>query len=82
MRGPVCLSGHLLIRPEKKRKKQLSELRNSIAVGQDITTIGGLVGTVVDIKNDFITFETGEDRVRIQVARWAISSVGKAAEEK
>ena len=69
----------LLIRPEKKRKKQLNEMRSSLEVGQVITTIGGMTGTIVHINDDFLTFETGEDRVRIEVARWAISTVGKAA---
>lgn len=69
----------LLIRPEKKRKKKLQDMRSSLAVGNEITTIGGIVGTVVSIKDEFVTFETGEDRVRIEVARWAISTIGKDA---
>ena len=72
----------LLIRPEKKKKKKAEEMRNSLSVGDNITTIGGMVGKVVSINGDFLTFETGEDRVRIQVAKWAISTVGKAATEE
>ena len=67
-----------LIRPENKKKKKLAELRNSIDVGDEITTIGGIIGTIVEKDDKFITFETGEDRVRIQVARWAVSTKGKA----
>lgn len=67
----------MLIRPEKKRKKQQQEMRDSLAVGSDITTIGGMVGTVVAISGDNLTFETGEDRVRIEVTKWAVSTVGK-----
>ena len=63
-----------MIRPEKKRKKQQQEMRDSIGVGSSITTIGGMVGTVVAMSGDTITFETGEDRVRIQVKKWAIST--------
>ncbi len=65
-----------LIRPENKKKKQLQQMRSSLQVGDQITTIGGMVGKVVSIKDDMITFETGEDRVRIQIMRWAISANG------
>jgi preprotein translocase subunit YajC len=47
-----------------------------LEVGNEITTIGGIAGKIVSIKDEFVTFETGEDRVRIQVARWAISTNG------
>ena len=70
-----------MIRPENKKKKKLAEMRNSLAVGDTITTIGGIFGKVVSVSEDKITFETGEDRVRIQVARWAVSTVGRATEE-
>jgi len=72
----------LLIRPEKKRKKKAQEMRDSLAVGNVITTIGGIRGKVVEIKDEFLTFETSEDRVRIEIARWAVSSVGKEAPEE
>lgn len=64
----------MLIRPENKRKKKAQEMRDSIAVGDKITTIGGIVGKVVHVTGDRITFETGEDRVRMEVTKWAISS--------
>ena len=64
----------LLIRPEQKKKKKADEMRNNLSVGDKITTIGGMVGKIVNISNDLITFETGEDRVRIQVTKWAIST--------
>ena len=66
----------MLIRPENKKKKKLEEMRSSLGVGDKITTIGGMVGKIVDISGDLITFETGEDRVRIQVTKWAISTTG------
>ena len=66
----------LLIRPENKKKKALSEMRNALAVGDEVTTIGGIVGRVVHIKDDLVTIETSEDRVRIQITRWAISTKG------
>ena len=73
-----------LIRPENKRKKKAEEMRNNLSVGDKITTIGGMVGKIVDISGDLITFETGEDRVRIQITKWAIStnSIDKAGEQQ
>ena len=63
-----------LIRPENKRKKKLNDMRSNIALGDEIVTIGGIMGKVVQVTEDTITFETGEDRVRLQVTKWAISS--------
>ena len=71
-----------MIRPESKKKKKLAEMRSSLTVGDTITTIGGILGKVVHIDDEKITFETSEDRVRVQVARWAISTVGKPPEEQ
>ena len=70
-----------IIRPESKKKKKLAEMRSSLTVGDTITTIGGILGKVVHVDDEKITFETSEDRVRVQVAKWAVSTVGKATEE-
>ena len=71
----------LLIRPERKRKQAAQAMRDNLQVGDTITTIGGVVGKVVSISNDFIVIETSEDRVRIQFTKWAVSTVGKEREE-
>ena len=71
----------LLIRPENKKKKALAEMRNELAVGDQVTTIGGIVGRVVHIKDDLVTIETSEDRVRIQITKWAISTKGTQTNE-
>ena len=71
-----------LIRPENKKKKKLEEMRSQLNVGDEITTNGGMVGKIVNIKDDLITFETGEDRVRVQVTKWAISTTGKDTNQK
>ena len=76
--GFAAIFYFLIIRPEKKRKKTLQEMRDSLEVGNKIVTIGGLVGKVVEIKDDLVTFETGEDRVRIQILRSAVSEIVKA----
>ena len=64
----------LLIRPENKRKKEAEALRNALKKGDKITTIGGIVGTVVDVKEDKFVIETGADQVRIELAKWALST--------
>lgn len=63
----------LLIRPENKKKKAAEEMRAAIQVGDKITTIGGVVGNVVHIKEENIVIETSADRVRIEFAKWAVS---------
>ena len=72
----------LLIRPENKRKKEAEELRSSLKVGDTITTIGGIVGTVVDIKEERFVIETGADRVRVEFQKWALSTNETAVKTK
>ena len=62
-----------LIRPENKRKKSEQEMRNSLAVGDNITTIGGITGTICAVKENTIVIESGADRVRIEFLKSAIS---------
>ena len=64
------------IRPENKKKKKVEYMRNSLSLGDEITT-GGIMGKVVQVTEDTITFETGEDRVRIQIKKWGISTTAK-----
>ena len=66
-----------MIRPENKKKKQVEQMRSSLSVGDEITTIGAITGKVVQVTEDTVTFETGEDRVRIQVKKWGISTTAK-----
>ena len=72
----------LVIRPENKKKKKTEEMRNSLTLGDEIITIGGMIGKIVQITEDTITFETGEDRVRIQTKKWAISTTAKMEAEE
>ena len=70
----------MLIRPENKRKKEAEQMRSSVKKGDQITTIGGVIGTVVDVKENNIVLETSADQVRIEFAKWAISSNETATE--
>ena len=63
-----------MIRPENKRKKEAENLRNSLSVGDEITSIGGSTGTVCAVKDSTIVIETGADRVRIELTKWAVST--------
>ena len=65
------------IRPENKKKKKVENMRNSLSVGDEITTIGAMTGKIVQVTEDTVTFETGEDRVRIQIKKWGISTTAK-----
>ena len=70
----------MLIRPENKRKKEAEQMRASVQTGDKIVTIGGITGTVVNVKDSRIVLETGADQVRIELEKWAISSNETAAE--
>ena len=72
----------MLIRPENKRKKEAEQMRSAVKKGDKITTIGGIVGTVVDVKENNIVIETSADQVRIELAKWALSTNETAAEAK
>ena len=72
----------MMIRPENKRKKQAQEMRDGLKKGDTITTIGGIIGKVVSVNNDTFVIETGEARVRVEFAKWALSSVGVQTSEQ
>ena len=71
-----------MIRPENKRKKKAQEMRDNLSVGDTITTIGGIIGKIVAVRDNTIVIETSDDRVRMQLTKWAVSSVGKQTEEE
>lgn len=78
----IAVMYFMLIRPENKKKKAAEEMRSSLKVGDTITTIGGIVGTICAVKEQTIVMETGADRVRIEFTKWAISSKGTQSTEE
>ena len=70
-----------MIRPENKRKKQAQAMRDSLTVGDEITTIGGIVGTICAVKEETIVIETGADRVRLEMMKWAVANKGAQVDE-
>ena len=71
----------VMIRPQKKKQQQEQEMRDSIQVGDEITTIGGIMGRVVTVKEDSLVIETGADRNKMKITRWAVSTNNTAVEK-
>lgn len=63
-----------MIRPQKKREKEVQIMRSNLDIGDEIVTIGGIIGTIVSIKDETILIETGSDRNKMRIARWAIQT--------
>ena len=76
----IAIFYFMLIRPENKRKKEAEQMRSAVKKGDKITTIGGTVGTVVDVKESRIATETSADQVRMELEKWSISSSETATE--
>ena len=71
----------LMIRPQKKKQKEEQAMRDNLQIGDEITTIGGIVGKIVTVKDDTLIIETGADRNRMKITRWAISQNNTANEK-
>ncbi len=74
MVGLVAVMYFLMIRPQKKRQKEEQEMRSSLEIGDEIITIGGICGKVVKIREEDIVIETGTDRVKMRLQRWAVNT--------
>ena len=71
----------LMIRPQKKQEREVNAMRNNLQVGDEITTIGGIIGKIVSIKEETIMIETGHDRTKIRILRTAVRNVDVKAED-
>ena len=80
---PVLLVGmyFLIWRPQKKQEKETNDMRNNLTVGDEITTIGGIIGKIVSIKDETVTIETSHDRTKIRILKSAIRNVDVKAED-
>ena len=70
-----------MIRPQKKQEKETNEMRNNLQVGDEITTIGGIIGKIVSIKEETVTIETSHDRTKIRILKTAVRNVDVKAED-
>jgi len=72
----------MLYRPQKKQEKAVNEMRGSLKVGDEISTNGGILGKIVQIKDDFLIIETGNDRTKLKITKWAVRGVEHREEEE
>ena len=78
----IAIMYFVLIKPQKKKDRETQEMRDSIRVGDEIVTIGGICGKVVKTKDESIVIQTGADKTKMEFKKWAISSIDKKAESK
>ena len=71
-----------IIRPQRKKDKETAKMRSELQIGDEIVTIGGIIGIIVSMKEDSLVIETGSDRSKVRVTRWAISGKNTTAEQK
>ena len=71
----------LMYRPQKKQEKETAAMRNSLMIGDEVVTIGGIIGKVVKVKDDYVVIETGADKTRLKMRKTAIGSVEKKADD-
>ena len=81
--GMFAIMYFLMIRPQNKQRKAEEELRNNTEIGDEVVTIGGIVGKVVSVKDDVLVIETGADRNKMKITRWAVrDNLTKQAAQK
>lgn len=78
----IVLMYFLLFRPQKKKEKQIKDMRNSLTVGDEIITIGGICGKIVKTKDETIVIQVGADKVKFEMMRWSVSSVTKESPKR
>ncbi|MDR2355388.1 MAG: preprotein translocase subunit YajC [Clostridiales Family XIII bacterium] len=71
----IVIMYFMLIRPQKKREREINNMRNAIKVGDEVITIGGICGKIVKTKEDVLTIQVGADKTKFEIMRWAISKV-------
>ena len=79
--GLLIVMYFVMIRPQKKQEKEQNNMRNNLAVGDEITTIGGIIGRVVSIKEETCVIETSHERTKIRILKSAVSRVDVKAED-
>ena len=77
----LALMYFMMIRPQKKKQKEEQSMRDNLQIGDEITTIGGIIGKIVTVKDDSLIIETGADRNHMKITRWAVSQNNTANEK-
>ncbi len=78
----ILIMYFLMIRPQKKREKEIRNMRESLRVGDEILTIGGIHGKIIRLKEDILTIEVGSNKTRLDITKWAVGSVTKGKANK
>ena len=68
----------LIIRPQKKQEREVTDMRASVSVGDEIVTIGGIIGKVIKVKEDDLTIEVGADKMKLNVKKWSLREITKS----
>ena len=79
--GMLALLYFFMIRPQKKQEKEVASMRNSLMVGDEITTIGGIIGKIVSIKDETLVLETSRDGTKIRILKSAVRNVDVHVED-
>lgn len=86
--APILVFGVLILfmyfimfRPQKKQEREINDMRNNLKVGDEITTIGGIIGKIISIKEETVMIETGHDRTKIRILKSAVRNVDVHAED-
>ena len=79
--GVIAAMYFFIMRPQKKQEKETQNMRDSLQVGDEITTIGGIIGKIISIKDETVMIESGHDRTKIRILKSAISRVDVKAED-
>ena len=77
--GFLAIFYFLIIKPQKTKERKIKEMRDSLRVGDDIITIGGIFGKIAKIKEEILTIEVGADKTRITIAKWAVGNLASEA---
>ena len=77
----IAIMYFLLIRPQKKKEQEINKMRSSIAVGDQIVTIGGICGKVIKTKDDTLIIQVGADKTKMEMKRWAVSTIEKKSDK-
>jgi len=78
----VFFAYFMLYRPQKKQERAVNEMRNSLRVGDEISTTGGILGKIIQIKDEFIIIETGNNKTKMKIAKWGVRAVEFREEEE
>ena len=72
----------MLYRPQKKQQKAAEEMRNNLQIGDEISTTSGILGKIIQIKDDFLIIETGTNKTKLKIAKWAVRSINRREEDE